>query len=32
VRRCRQTVLEIRSGKVVRMTLYYDSATLQLHL
>jgi len=25
-------VLEIRSGKVVRMTLYYDSATLQLHL
>jgi ketosteroid isomerase-like protein len=26
------TVLEIRSGKVVRMTLYYDSATLQLHL
>jgi hypothetical protein len=26
------TVLEIRSGKVVRMTLYYDSATLALHL
>jgi hypothetical protein len=25
-------VLEIRSGKVVRMTLYYDSATLALHM
>jgi len=25
-------VLETRSGKVVRMTLYYDSATLRLHL
>ena len=26
------TVLEIRDGKVVRMTLYYDSATLALHM
>jgi hypothetical protein len=25
-------VLETRSGKVVRLTLYYDSATLRLHL
>jgi ketosteroid isomerase-like protein len=25
-------MLEIRGGKVVRMTLYYDSATLALHL
>jgi hypothetical protein len=25
-------LLEIRSGKVVRMTLYYDSATLALHM
>ena len=25
-------MLEIRSGKVVRMTLYYDAATLPLHL
>lgn len=25
-------VLEIRSGKVVRMTLYYDAATMPLHL